>query len=41
MSLFHLNLFAECASNLVIFFSHNKSVNNSFSYDFLDKRTNL
>jgi hypothetical protein len=34
-----LSLFAESARHLVVFFSHNKSANNTFSYVILDKRT--
>jgi hypothetical protein len=36
-----LSLSAESVSHLTVFFSHNKSVNSTFSYDFSDKRQTL
>ena len=35
-----LSLFTESNSYSTIFFSYNKSANNIFSYNFLDKRIN-
>jgi hypothetical protein len=37
----HLSISAESTNHSIIFFSHNKSANNTFSHDFLTSRQAL